>query len=78
MDVIFVPLTALEMIPEGRTLLTHSPSSLNACVPAVQMSAPESGKLSRLAAPFRMVMWMGIVGAGSVMWVTLMLDRWAH
>ena len=42
------------------------------------MSAPESGKLSMFAVPLREVMWMGIVGAGSVTWVALMLDKWAH
>ena len=78
MGFIFISLTALGMILEGRRLSTYSPSSLNACVPAADMSSPESGKLSMLAFLLREVMWMGIVGAGLVTWVTLMLDKWAH
>ena len=78
MGLIFVPLTALGMILEGRRLSTCSPSSLSACVPAADMSAPESGKLSRYVAPLREVMWMGIVGAGSVTWVALMFHRRAR
>ena len=44
-------------------------------MPAAQMSAPESGKMCTVASPFKVSMWIGMVGAGSVPDVVMMRER---
>ena len=56
-----VPFTARG---DGRRLSLCSPRCVRASVPATEMLAPESGKVSMSAAPFKDVTWMRIVGAG--------------